>query len=561
MRWFLLAFMVLIAPIKAADAQNTSPSTPLKGCANYATLNKEDKGKCLRKVLAVGQSNPGNVRSAFTETANDIAKDLVKVVAQAILNKAKSAAVSILAKQMAKALKCSVKKEGIKHPFNNTCKLIGTSPKQWLFAPQGVLEAFMSDLLQILDGLNSPGASQFKDVLELVDLDKLLADMIINWKLYKEKGVQEKLLQHLQKVVIKTHTSTEKCKEIPGTTTSGIVKRALWSIGKCIAEQGKNPGKGKDSVRGALFKKLATCQVKTYLSDCKVTTDKDKKTFHEGFTMVIEILKVTLENDMTKNEVRKQAAKQTLEIFFKFVGKQAAKTASKKALLDGVKTVMIGIIDKDWVSIAAGSLNVLLAAIKIQDEKTGFESKRFKKFLSVMTALSRYVSTYKKEGKEAHDSRVKIIESLMEEFSDRGEGLRGAVFSIGGSLSLFGGIGIYPKNSTPVTGSFAPSLKIGFAMQSYHDNHHGGWHLELGLLDLGNYVTLETVQLKDTTLDWTQIFSPSLTVGGWFWSRRTPMYAGLNFSVYPLANKGTVAFKTGVVFGVYIPILDFPTGG
>lgn len=611
-QWLLVAIVVMLMPsIGWTQGGGGLPKckelkkSKLTGSNLLALRNQ-----CFDQIVKKGMTPSASGDRGYTG-AEAIAQDLVKALAQAVLNKVKRAGLRAAADFMKKAIKC----DSNQAQFPNTCKVFETDVKKWLFQPKGLLEAFLEDLLEMLNKLNSTHAKNLGTALKAIQAQTLITELITDWKIYRNNGVREKVINHFEGIMQETFKSKQTCKEVNSSNmTEKYLKRSFWAVGKCLQDAASNTRRPTAS---SIQRKLAACKIGTFLDKCVDESNAGKKKTAERilleFTALsLRITKVFLENDMQKASDRKQAAKQAMTLLFDFVIEVVkAKGETAKAAKDKVaakaaeqfatnfKNIAIGIIDEDWAKLTSSAINVVIKSIEIATEKkvakeakkasdeakkkvTGGSTKKKKagqiaynkkkkeiedqktlkktpleRFLKILSILSQYTATYGKDTKDSQDTRVKIIENLMEEFTDRSAQLKGVVFSIGGSLTASGGAEFYPyKTSDRLFGSFAPSLKLGFAMQTYHENRHVGFHLELGILDLGNYMKVETLKLNEGNLDWAQILSPSITAAVWFGPRETPLYFGLSASVLPLSNDGNAAFKFQAVFGIYIPIFD-----
>lgn len=49
------------------------------------------------------------------------------------------------------------------------------------------------------------------------------------------------------------------------------------------------------------------------------------------------------------------------------------------------------------------------------------------------------------------------------------------------------------------------------------------------------------------------------TIGGWFRNRETPIFVAVHGSISPFVRttEGKMTYEAGVLFGIYVPLLDF----
>jgi hypothetical protein len=177
--------------------------------------------------------------------------------------------------------------------------------------------------------------------------------------------------------------------------------------------------------------------------------------------------------------------------------------------------------------------------------------------LRFIAALLDYAATYTDDAgaKEAHERRTKVLESLTREMTDRTGRQGDTIVSFGGSLRLTGGTRFRGSDHT----LFGPlGLPLGFGLQSYRPKGGAGWHLELGILDLGQYVAFQKGgEVQEPKL--ADALAPSLSVGR-FWGQELPWFVAATAGYSPhyrfedTSRRG--AWFVGVAFGIYVPLFD-----
>jgi hypothetical protein len=203
-----------------------------------------------------------------------------------------------------------------------------------------------------------------------------------------------------------------------------------------------------------------------------------------------------------------------------------------------------------------------------------------KRALRLIAGVVAYAGTFqaKKEADkdsseaELHDQRTKILESLTADMTDRQDREGDVILSLGGSLSLVGGVRAPFGGGTPVyNGPF--SLSLGLGLQNVPQDCPVGWHLELGLLDLAQYLSYEATPKDSATKTESKVevrkpevkdaVSPSLKVGVQ-WGRDVPFFLAAGFGYAPFYEfkkaDGTIdsrgAFTASATFGAYVPLID-----
>jgi hypothetical protein len=198
-----------------------------------------------------------------------------------------------------------------------------------------------------------------------------------------------------------------------------------------------------------------------------------------------------------------------------------------------------------------GDINGLLVAgatVIGDDERKG---------LRLLAGVLRYAQTYTGEtGKnpDAHERRVKLLEDLTEDMTDRTEREGDCVWSLGGALALLGG-GRIPLEDGEDEAILGPvSLPLGLGFQQVG----GGVHLLVGIVDLGQYVAWKP-GLEVTEPNVEDALSPSLSVG-YAWGTSFPAFVAATAGYTPhyafssTSNKGSL--NLGITTGVYVPLLD-----
>jgi len=181
-----------------------------------------------------------------------------------------------------------------------------------------------------------------------------------------------------------------------------------------------------------------------------------------------------------------------------------------------------------------------------------------RKGLRLVAALLRYVGTYTEQ--DASSQRVKILEDLSSEITDRTSRDGNVVFSVGGSLRAAAG-GRWDLSGGK-SAFFGPiSLPIGFGMDVVGGV---GFHAELGIVDLGQYLSYQqssngVVQVRSPSV--ADALAPSATVAVAF-GRSVPFFVGGTFAYSPEVSIDTTganksgSVSVGLVVGAYVPIID-----
>jgi hypothetical protein len=176
---------------------------------------------------------------------------------------------------------------------------------------------------------------------------------------------------------------------------------------------------------------------------------------------------------------------------------------------------------------------------------------------------------------DAHQRRTALLESLTRDMTNRTDRAGDTIASFGGSLRLvLGGrisrarteAGNTQKRDYAVWGPLSLPLGFGLDVLGGKPGATGsdarGFHLELGILDLGQYLSFDGAATLETP-DVTSAFAPSVTLGYAF-GRELPFIVGVTGGFTPAYDfdpkrdddrRG--AWMVGVTAGVYVPLFDF----
>jgi hypothetical protein len=222
--------------------------------------------------------------------------------------------------------------------------------------------------------------------------------------------------------------------------------------------------------------------------------------------------------------------------------------------LDGTEMYLIGLIDQDWTKACAGALALLGAFAALETGGTVAEQR----FFQILAGAGAYAATYNMPGSnnDVQKARAAVLDSIIRGLVNRSHRNRGAVFSLGGAFGL-GGVYRRSFDGRTTGGSWPFLLPLGVGMQTYGEGM-GGFHMQLGVIDVGQYVAWESGQLNVGTPRVEQAVALSLTVGYWGLSREVPLFVGPQFGVSPfIRSDGNPAWFVGGMIGAYVPFLDF----
>jgi len=224
-----------------------------------------------------------------------------------------------------------------------------------------------------------------------------------------------------------------------------------------------------------------------------------------------------------------------------------------------LRKLALAAVEKDTNALVAAALN----AFSVLAELSGDTSRGMRLVAGLLSYAETYTQADEKQDKKAlHEHRKNIIKSLTEHMTDRADRGDEWVISVGGSLRLKAGANLC-LNSADGTGFDGPiSLSLGFAMNRYYHRQDVGIHLEVGLVDLGEYVSFESGgEVREP--EGLELFYPSFTAGVFF-GRQFPMTVGMTVGYSPYLDlkpenteENYGAISIALTAGIYVPLWDF----
>lgn len=224
-----------------------------------------------------------------------------------------------------------------------------------------------------------------------------------------------------------------------------------------------------------------------------------------------------------------------------------------------LRKLALAAVEKDTNALVTAALN----AFSVLIELSGDTSRGMRLVAGLLSYAETYTQADEKQDKKAlHEHRKNIIKSLTEHMTDRADRGDEWVISVGGSLRLKAGANLC-LNSADGTGFDGPiSLSLGFAMNRYYHREDVGIHLEVGLVDLGEYVSFESGgEVREP--EGLELFYPSFTAGVFF-GRQFPMTVGMTVGYSPYLDlkpenteENYGAISIALTAGIYVPLWDF----
>lgn len=467
--------------------------------------------------------------------------------------------------------------------FPRTCRTISTLRLQELAMSQKVLvSALVSDVLYSFQrAITAPGASEL-NVQAMIDLmaDQLLPEIMQVAGASSSSAPSAIVWQIVDQGLTRlAQAGTSKCTD---DACKAIVLSATALI-QCRLDAVKAPPKERSTT-------LQSCPIEDVVSEiAQGSGDLNAATTATAKRIALDLLQaqtaVTSSGKPDSRARARFAVHAAFDVGCMYLSPKelkngtcpaqlepeeavAADTADKKAKLvrrvaSLSRLLIIAAIDGDTNTVLAG-LSKAVDVVVEQLDGAGLsdaQKKDLKKGLRLTGAVLQYAETFVNTDKDStnalHERRTKILESLTREMTNREGREDDNILSLGGSLRALLGVRLDPGGEKPMF--LGPlSLPLGVGFQS-----SGGLHLEIGIFDLGQYVSYQSTStgFQVRQPEPVDVFAPSLSVG-YYWGKSFPFFIAATAGYSPSYTFSKDATKTygsvnlGLTSGVYVPLLD-----
>jgi hypothetical protein len=224
----------------------------------------------------------------------------------------------------------------------------------------------------------------------------------------------------------------------------------------------------------------------------------------------------------------------------------------------------------------ARDTNATLVAIvhALQVGNARLASKSSRRAFVILGGLLDYGATFAPAGQvsgeaakptaeSVHEQRTRILESLTRSMTDRTGRAGDTIYSLGGAFRAVAGgrLAVAAKDEAAFYGPLGLPLGIAVTHLSQDDAWcQCGFHAELDILDLGNYVAYDNkLTVKSPEIE--DAIAPSLTVGAAF-GANVPLVVGatIGYSPHFVLNPDKPAKpgsrNVGATVGFHVPLLD-----
>jgi hypothetical protein len=479
-----------------------------------------------------------------------IATEAVQILGEIVVDRATAEAYRLIETRVKKALSCDKAPD-----FPATCDVLGSLRIQDLAnAPAALRTALMADATSIL-----------LDKLQAVESAKqylvLLREIVVP-ALARPGSLDTTLAASVVDHVVR-YALEQKDKSI---CSEPAAKAALVVAG--IAVAACEGSKGQDCRLSAIIESL-----KCSKADATIWAPIADRARSLAGKMMLALRAPTGDEADVRAQVRA-----AVEVIFDDLCAQVDPeagchgTGNDARWVDMLRSIVLGALDGDSNAIVAAVIRYAKAELSAKDQ--------LPRGLRIVGALLDYASTYvpekgafdKGEGaaevaKAAHEKRKKILESLTEEMTNRTERGGEWIWSAGGSLRFVFGWRLREDFTDDIDdpdtfGDKNPywlpiQLPLGFSYDRVASDDKHGWHFELGILDLGQYVSFaedEDVREPD--------FADALSLTGtaaWSWGRSLPFQVGVTGAYTPhfqYEDGKRGSWSLGLTTGIYVPLFD-----
>lgn len=505
------------------------------------------------------------IRTAMPSSLQGGAEAVLQTVAQVVVERATLAAWDILAEQLKRWLRCDASSSE-PQVFPSACRLIVTVRLQELLAaPDTLLSAFAADLLTKLEAhviqiaketasSGRPDGAQVNALLRLIlspdpnathslvggVLREFIHAFVREWKTSGMKDPLAGARDVIEQQLLDELTAAGLAKECPRVQASGgpeaVLRAAEWVLARCLIDAGE--GDARERILGCgLADKIALC-VDPTLRD-------EAQRLRSYVSVITRILK-----DREHSAALRLPFMVARDLIPECSGNAASVKVPACRMLDAFESLFLGIEARDWIKVTSGALELF----SVTEASMGIEKNDLRRLMSVMTAISQ-LAYHSGPDKEAEKARQDVLQSLIKTMVSRTNRV-GWVVSLGGSFGL--AVAYRANVDDPTTaGIQAPfALPLGFGVQQYRNGQDYGLHLQVSVLDLGQYVAWEGKDLTVKQPNIQDAVSLGVVLGAWFKNRQIPFFAGPHFGVAPFARDHTPSFFMGGMIGAYVPFID-----
>lgn len=489
-----------------------------------------------------------------SRNATGAAEDALQAVGQVVVDRASSAALERVRDKIVEGLRCGVRASGPAH-FGRTCAVLD-SLRLSDVAQHGhvLLDALLRDAMaQALPeplGDARPAVELLTGVL-LPEVPRLLEGRVGRGAEVSAHRIVEAAMAELKRAGVRERLVAT------GGASRGQAAVSLAALGVAQCTQfASSPGAS-----------LARCPIDDFVRRAAGDTVTDGAVLTRAHELARQLLDaMTLQNGDGAGAWRERASSATAAIFgaacLSIDGSPELRGCPPAHVIGPAPTTLERLALARFLANAAidGDPNALVVAALAahQIASRGAADRPTKRALRLTGALLQYTRTYtdrKLDGAGAREQRVRLLEELSEEMSNRNERDGDAIWSLGGSLRLVGGARFGVDSDR--TALYGPvGLPLGLGFQTVAENGFG-LHLELSAFDLGQYVSFEEggAVRKPELAD---AIAPSLTLGAAF-GKSVPFVLGPTVGYSPqftFSDGRRGALNFGLALGLYVPLLD-----
>ncbi len=482
-----------------------------------------------------------------------LVEDSLRALGQVVVDRATRSAWEALRKQLKKVAHCS-DPIGSPYRFEFTCPVLDRRLADLLANPDLLVDTAIADLFalsrHLLDGQTTVQKSRVSQRVA-----RRMIDAINGWNSNGIDGARDALVARFYNDIIDTSLSSSCPDAVPDA--------ALWSVGQCVLEV-ERP------------RKFLSCDLEGILARCNFRDPEREQVRGVVYAGTQAI-------DPTWEGSPRDHAREKVNFLFELAALEL-RTPETSRTWKAYQDVFVGLLEDDWPRVTMGAVSLVeqvgqrpssMATARLCSGRPGTEcqtkmareySEGAGQFFEFLAGIALYARADRDKSSEgAAEARKAALASLTERMTSRGERSH-PVVSFGGSFGVMGGWRAPIRRGEFRQGqlSFPLHLGLGIGLDTYRPHgKRGGFHAEVTVFDLGQYVAFSNDSFTVQTPDLKAALATAVKLGGWFANREMPVYlaAFAGFSpfvpVVSQTQETVMTWQVGAMVGIYVPLFDF----
>ncbi len=473
--------------------------------------------------------------ASVTSGSAGVGEEILRSVAQVVLERAQSAAWRLLQDKLLSAAGCDAAPgaPAAALRFPATCDALRSlSIADLASSPAVLLDAVIADFLPLaLPGEKSPW-------MRVPILEDAVREAAIRWRQSGASGLHAGFAQIVRRR-LKEQVAKADCE-----LATSAPDKALWVSGMCLIEAQAPANFSKCDVDGWASQctdPITTARIlQLWGLMSKVIGAQGKPPLSDYVDLICTSADIAIDEAPDLADARRREGHD---------------------YVSGIRAVMGGLAHKDWIETTSGAVRVLRLVVTraacdgAAESRACKESRAAETLFTLLAAVGNYAESFSGGAKDGGAAREKILKDLADRMVNRAHRDSGWVVSAGGNLGLFGGARMDFSGGAQV--AFPVQLGLGVGLQSYGRGAYG-FHAMASAVDLGQYITFSDTSLEVTSPALESSVVLGLTAGAWIALRETPLYLGAYGGVSPFVKaQDRPTFQVGLTTGIYVPLIDF----